>query len=86
MKAQNGKHDRNIVNIMQIVITPPCNFYSCVQLNYKFCKKYQRLLMRKVIIIVIVNKFKIISSMFLDIVTEACYQLRNFDEKKMYGN
>ena len=39
LKAQNGKHDRNIVNIIQIVITPPCNFYSFVQLNYKFCKR-----------------------------------------------
>ena len=40
--------------------------------------------MRKLIIIVI--NFKIISSLFLDIITKACYRIEKFWREKIYGN
>ena len=74
-----GKHDRNIVNIIQIVITPPCNLYSFVKLNYKFCKRISPFIGEKSNnYIVIVIKFKIISSLVLDIITKARYQIEKF--------
>ena len=38
--------------------------------------------MKKVIIIYSVIKFKIISSLFLDIITKACYQIEKFWQEK----
>ena len=74
---QNGKDERNIVNRIQIVITPSCNFHSFVQLKYKFCKRISTFIGEKMLLIL-----RSFLHCLWTLLQRRVIVLRNFNEKK----